>query len=88
MTEHLTWQQIEKLYDKEWVELIDFDWPEEDLYPRAGKVRVHAASRKEFYQLAAIDPPSDSAFIFVGKVQRPKGVFLSANLKRVVPKHA
>ena len=88
MPERLTWQEIEKSYDQEWVELIDFDWPEEEANPKAGKVRVHAASRKEFYELASQNPPKDSAFIFVGKVARPKGVYLSANLKRIVSKNA
>jgi hypothetical protein len=45
----LTWEQIEEQYDQEWVELIDYDWPEGMPYPQAGTVRVHASDCKTFY---------------------------------------
>ncbi len=57
--EKLTWEQIEKLYDKEWVELVDFEWSEEEAYPQSGVVRVHAANRKKFDELILQDPPKD-----------------------------
>lgn len=78
----LTWQQIKELYDKEWVELIDYDWPEEEAYPRAGVVRVHAKTRKEFDKLILHDPPADAALIFVGEREIPTNLILSANLRR------
>jgi hypothetical protein len=30
MAEKLSWEEIKKNYDQEWVELVDYDWPEED----------------------------------------------------------
>lgn len=88
MAQKLSWSEIEKLFDKEWVELIEYDWPEGQAYPKAGIVRVHAKTRKEFDQLILQDPPDDSALIFVGKPQLPPGVVLSANLHRPVPTDA
>jgi hypothetical protein len=52
----LTWEQIEEQYDQEWVELIDYDWPEGMPYPQAGTVRVHASDCKTFYSLANKEP--------------------------------
>lgn len=67
MTKKLSWEEIKKQYNQEWVELIDYDWSDEEAYPRAGIVRVHARSRKEFDDLAAVDAPTDSAYIYTGK---------------------
>jgi len=72
MAEKLSWEEIKRKYDKQWVELVDYDWPDEEVYPRAGIVRIHACSRKEFDDLADVDPPKDSAYIFVGR-RAPKG---------------
>jgi hypothetical protein len=66
MGKKLTWEEIRKQYDQEWVELVDYDWPDEEPDPRAGVVRVHAKEREEFDRLAAVDPPRDSACVFVG----------------------
>ncbi len=83
MNNKLSWSEIEKLYDREWVQLVDYDWPEEEAYPHAGVVRVHAKSRKEFDKLLLEDPPSDSALVFVGEREIPPNVILSANLHRL-----
>ena len=32
MEKKLTWEEISRRYDKQWVELVDYDWPEEELY--------------------------------------------------------
>ena len=66
MSQKLTWEEIKKQYDQEWVELIDYDWPDEDPDPTAGVVRIHAKTREEFDRLTDIDPPVDSAIVFVG----------------------
>ena len=71
MAEKLTWEEIKKLYNQEWVELIDYDWADEDPDPRAGVVRVHAKTREEFDRLTDIDPPKDSAYVFVGELFAP-----------------
>lgn len=84
-TERLTWQEIEERFDREWVELVDYDWPEGDHSPKGGVVRTHSANKKEFYRLANQEPvPPDSAILFVGK----KGflednVIFSPNLSRI-----
>ena len=66
--EKLSWEQIKKLYDHEWVLLDNFDWPEEQEYPKAGIVVIHAKKRAEFDRLiAAREAGFDSALIFVGE---------------------
>ena len=79
MTKKLSWSEICAQYDQEWVELIDYDWPEEEAFPRSGTIRVHAAMRKEFDRLINEDPPADSALVFVGERKPEPGVVLSAN---------
>ena len=44
----LSWKEIQKQYDQEWVLLDDCEWPEEEIDPRAGIVRFHAKTRNEF----------------------------------------
>lgn len=67
----LTWEEITKLYNDEWVELVDYDWPDEDLDPKAGVVRVHAKTREEFDRLTDVNPPKDSAIAYVGDLFAP-----------------
>ena len=88
MTKKLTWEEIKRGYDQEWVELVEYDWPEEDIYPRSGIVRVHARDRAEFYRLVAIDTPRDSALLFVGKQSLPAGQVFSPGLRQVVSDRA
>lgn len=75
MENKLTWQQIETQFNHQWVQLVDYDWPEGTPYPKSGVVRVHAPERKEFYQkVHAMQPkPADSAFVFVGIPQKMAG---------------
>ena len=82
MAKKLTWEEIEKQHDKEWVELIDYDWPDEEPLPRTGVVRVHAHARKEFDELILQDPPAEAAIIFVGERELPPNTIISANLHR------
>lgn len=86
MSERLSWEDIKTRYDQEWVELVDYDWPEEDPYPRAGIVRVHAKERSKFDDLADIDPPKDSAYVFVGRTPRSlTDVVITRGYNRVLP---
>ena len=84
MEKKLSWEEIKERYDREWVELVDYDWPDEEPNPRAGVVRVHAKTRKEFDDLADIDPPFDSAYVFVGKPKRNEEVVVTRGYSRVV----
>ena len=79
----LSWQEISEKFDRQWVELIDFDWPEGKPFPVSGIVRVHAADRKEFYRLAKIDAPTDSAVLFIGKPQIPANTILCSSIMRL-----
>ncbi len=88
MEKKLTWEEIRKQYDQQWVELVDYDWPEEDEHPHTGIVRVHSSDRAEFYRLAAIDSPKDSALVFVGKHKPVPGKHFSPGMRRLVPSHA
>jgi hypothetical protein len=71
MMEKLSWDEIKRKYDQQWVELVDYDWPDEGPDPKAGIVRVHAKTREEFDRLTDIDPPRDSAYVFVGELIAP-----------------
>lgn len=75
MDKKLTWDEIKALYPDEWVELIDYDWPDEERDPRGGVVRVHAKTREEFDTLTAIDPPGDAASVYVGEIFPPGNNF-------------
>jgi hypothetical protein len=77
MAEKLTWEEIKNQYNQEWVELVDYDWPEEGPDPKSGTVRVHAKTREEFDRLAAIDAPQDSAYVFVGIPDRDPNTILT-----------
>lgn len=84
----MTWDEITKHYDQEWVELIDCDWPEEEINPRSGIIRVHSNDRSDFYKLVAAQPSLDSAIVFVGKAKLPPGVVFSPGMRRLVTEHA
>jgi hypothetical protein len=76
----LTWEEIKTQYDKEWVQLVDYDWPDGTPYPKSGAVRVHAGDRREFYRLMkAMKPkPSDSALVYVGIPPRaPNTIYMN-----------
>ena len=82
----LTWEQIEKQYNKEWVELIDYDWPEGESYPRGGVIRTHGIDKKRFHQDCRRSPaPEISAFLFVGKKLASTDTVFSPSLIRVLP---
>ena len=65
MKERLTWDEIEKRYWHQWVQLVDFDWPDTQFWPTTAVVRVHAPSREEFDKLAATGRPSRTARLYV-----------------------
>lgn len=88
MEKKLSWDEIKTRYDQEWVELIDYDWPEEDVHPRSGVVKAHSKDRAEFYRMAAKDTPVDSAILFVGKHAIPKDVIFSPGMRRIIEDHA
>ena len=70
MSERLTWEQIKQRYDQEWVELVDFDWPEEEPNPRSGVVRAHNKSHDALFDhLAELERVDLDAVVFVGKVK-------------------
>ena len=65
MQEKLTWDEIEERYWHQWVQLVDFDWPDTQPWPNTAVVRVHAADRREFSRLAADGRPRSTATLFV-----------------------
>jgi hypothetical protein len=68
--ERLTWDEIRRRYDGEWVELVDYVWDEGEPYPVEGMVRTHSPSRKEFNRLVLERPPAGAARLFVGDIAR------------------
>ena len=66
MNNKLSWEEIKQQYDREWIELVDYEWVDADPYPHSGVVRVHAKTRAEFHDVVAKLPPADSAILYVG----------------------
>jgi hypothetical protein len=89
MEKKLSWEEIKERYNQEWVELVDYDWPDGTPHPQAGIVRVHASERKRFYQICKEhdvlegDSPSDAAILFVGRINPTNGPYLSTSLVRM-----
>ena len=79
MNEKLSWEEINRRYPNEWVELVDYEWDEADPDPKSGVVRVHSKDSKEFEEMIKRDSPSDSALVFVGKIMLPHGMSISSN---------
>ena len=75
----LTWTEISALYDQEWVQLIDYDWPEGEPFPYAGVVQFHSPDSKDFDALSRQNSIDDAACVFVGKPELPQHTILSAN---------
>ncbi len=84
-TEQLTWEEIKRQYDKEWVQLIDYVWPEGEPFPVAGLVRVHAPDRKDFFRkVRELQPKvADSAFLYVGVPEQEQST-IHSNFHKVV----
>ncbi|MDL5047322.1 hypothetical protein QQ054_14985 [Oscillatoria amoena NRMC-F 0135] len=85
--ERLTWDEIQQQFDQQWVELIDYDWPEGDYHPQSGVVRTHGADKRKFHQECRREPlPDDSAYLFIGtKSFQKDGVFIVPSLVRFEP---
>jgi hypothetical protein len=84
MSEKLTWEDIEKRYNQEWVELVEYEWPEGEINPRSGIVRVHAKTRKEFDTLIMQDPPDNAALVYVGSPLRRDDMAVTRGFSKVV----
>jgi hypothetical protein len=81
MSEKLTWEEIKKKHDGEWVELVDFEWDETEPDPQAGVVRFHSKDKKEFHRLILDRPDCESAIVYVGDLfPRESNHIFSANL--------
>ena len=79
MTEKLSWQEIERRYERQWIQLVDYDWPNGQQFPSSGCVRLHANSREEFNRLVLKAFPVDAARLFVGEPERESNVIFSPN---------
>jgi len=80
-SEKLSWLEIQKKYNEEWVELIDFEWDETQSDPQSGVVRVHSKDKREFHKLILDRPDCEAAIVYVGDIfpQQSNHIF-SANL--------
>ncbi len=46
-----TWADLNKKFQGEWVELIEFEWSESSAHPRWARVRHHANSQRELQEM-------------------------------------
>ena len=84
MEKKLTWEEIEKQYDQEWVLLDQCEWLEEEIDPRSGIVRFHAKDRSEFDRmLSTLEPGFDAAIVFVGMPVNRSDVVITRGYSRV-----
>ncbi|MCC6220261.1 MAG: hypothetical protein IT291_03360 [Deltaproteobacteria bacterium] len=83
----LTWDEIRKEYDGQWVHLIDYDWEEGTPYPSAGVVHLHADTRKAFDQLMISNDPIPGARLYVGDIKETANVIRMGCI-RVIPNAA
>lgn len=65
----LSWDEICKKYDGQWVHLIDYDWEEGSPYPTSGVVHLSAKTRKEFNALIMANTRIPGARIYVGDIK-------------------
>ena len=79
----LTWDQICKNYDKEWVHLIDYDWDDSEPYPKSGIVHLHAKTRKDFDDLMLATAHISGARIFVGDAEEGHDLIMMGNFMRI-----
>ncbi len=85
MEKKLSWEEIKERYNQEWVELVDYDWPDGTPYPQSGIVRAHASERKRFYEnckehdMLEGTSPSDAAILFVGRINPTNRPYLSTS---------
>ncbi len=85
MNKKLTWKTIEKLYSKDWVQLINYSWPDNSAKPRSGIVAAHAKKRATFDKLITTKRQKDSAVVYVGERKILKGEILVAAARRWMP---
>lgn len=81
--EKLTWDEILKAYNQEWVHLVDYEWMDGEPYPKRGIVRIHAKSRKDFDDLMLAAEPISGARLFVGKGEESHDLIMMGNFMRV-----
>ncbi len=82
----LTWEEILKRYDQEWVQLVDYNWPDGEPYPHDGVVRTHDLNKKEFHKRCREgNVPDDSALIFVGHKKSLDNSIFAPSLIRFEP---
>ena len=85
MDKIFSWKEIEEKFNNQWVQLVDYNWPEGEPRPLSGKVRLHAPTRKEFNKCVLAAEPVDAARVYVGKHKLPDGYILSSHIVKVVP---
>ncbi len=79
----LSWEQICKEYNGEWVHLVDYEWEDSSPYPRSGVVNIHATTRKEFDQLMLQAMPISGARVYVGDSEEGHDLIMMGSLMRV-----
>ena len=67
------------MYDKQWVQLIDFDWPDEAAKPKSGVVVANSKERKIFDRLICDNRQKNSAILYVGTRKLPPNTVLVAS---------
>ena len=83
--ERLSWEEIQKRYNQQWVQLVDYEWPEGEPRPLSGRVRIHAPERREFNKLILESEAVDAARVYVGDHRLPESTILSSNIVKIIP---
>ena len=86
MDKRLTWEEIKAQFDQQWIQLVDYDWPEGTPYPRSGIIRTFGNDKKDFHKRCQEgNVPKDSAFLYVGHKKSFDSSVFSPSLIRFEP---
>jgi len=68
----IPWSHIREAFSGEWVELVDYTWRGESLYPQAASIRQHSPDRAKLLRMIARAGRVEGAVvIFVGAALPP-----------------
>ena len=63
----LPWSAIKELFEDQWVEIVDFEWEPESLFPRTARVKNFSSDRATLVQRAGRSKSrQNSAILYMG----------------------
>lgn len=64
----MSWSQIKKDFNGQWVEMTDFEWDWDSAHPSWAKIRNHASDRNELIaQIEFVGKKDGAVILFIGQ---------------------